>query len=55
MNKKQVKEMIKLVRDTRHVYVTSLDNEGYPHVKCVFLKDYEGLTDFYISLAKVTY
>ena len=49
MNKEQVKEMIKLVCDTRNVYVTSLDDEGYPNVKCVFLRDHDGLTDFYIS------
>ena len=40
MNKEQVKEMIKLVCDTRNVYVTSLDDEGYPNVKCVFLRDH---------------
>ena len=49
MNREQVKEMLKLVHESPNVYVASIDCEGYPNIKCIFHRDHDGLSTFYLS------
>lgn len=49
MNKEQVIEMLELIDNTANVYIASVDNEGYPNIKCLFNRNHDSLTTFYLS------
>ena len=49
MNKEKAKEMLELINDSANVYVASVDHEGYPNIKCLFHRDHDSLTKFYLS------
>lgn len=48
--KKLVKEsIIKLIEKSNNVYLSTVDEEGWPNTKCMFARDRDGVRTFYLS------